>query len=191
MKVNAVDFKNLPDISILPKKNTSKDLIISHSNWDSFYTDSQGNFMRLMVPYSIYPFKNNVCMDLMSGQLLLTSELNLDALKTEFRNKGWGIEDLKEEDLDKSLADFETKKEKLYSGEKLFSNSINTMYYFMLRRGPFSFPIDPALGVRITYEFLTFETLNAIVEKAFQRASKIKKPEIYYPSLDGEAKLWN
>ncbi len=177
---------------ILNIPTAEKGFTVVHSNWDSFYSDGLGNFMRLMLPYSISPFKNSYCMDLMSGHLLLTTALNIEGLKQAFKNKGWEIEEFDEKELDKDLAEMEKNKETIFSGEKLITTSTySSSYYFMLRRGPFAFPIDTKISINMTYEFLTFETINQFAENAYSRAEKKQKDEIYYPIFADDKKIWN
>jgi len=57
------------------------DIIIEHSSWDSFYSDERGNFLRSMIPYSIYLLTDETCIDLISGYLLIRGELNIKLFK--------------------------------------------------------------------------------------------------------------
>src|SRR3970040_1063272 len=62
----AVRLLELQRIAIKAKSSRIRADIV-HSNWDSFYSDERGNFMRMFVPYSIFPFTNENCINLMSG----------------------------------------------------------------------------------------------------------------------------
>lgn len=191
-KISLINFRQVKEAPKDKKKEPVRgQLVIVHSNWDSFYYDELGNFMRLMLPYSIFPFKNRDCMNLMSGHYLLKSELDMSELKRCFRKKGWNIIDPDLKELDKFLEKIAQLEKSAFTAENLYSSMIDAPPFFTISKGPFHFPIDSTLLVRSAYEFFSFETLNEIAEEAFKRASRVQKDEIYFPILVGEHKLWN
>jgi len=84
-------------------KPTQKYLV--HSNWDSFYNDPKGNFLRALPPYSIFPFSSPDCIRLISGHYLVKTFFNIVKLQRYLQNEGWEIEDFTEKESGKFLKD--------------------------------------------------------------------------------------
>lgn len=163
-------------------------ITLIHSSWDAFYYDEQGNFFRSVSPYSIFPMKNKLCMDLMSGYIKVQSEIDLTELQNILRQHDWQVQQISEEELDKRQKEIEVVKDKIYTG-KIFEHPFNVPL-LTIKRGPFNMGIGSDLIVRMTMEFMTFETFLAILEENYRRAAKIQKTDIFYPVFR-ERDLWN
>ena len=184
-----VDVEELKKLS--PKEKT-KDLVLIHSNWDTFYSDEKGNFVRSAPPYSIFPFSAKDCMYLMSGYYLVKCTLNVTKLKEILKQHNWEIEDRTETDLDKQIADFEKDKDRMFSvKDGLYAHSPDDHGLFIIRRGPFSVALDTMLYARLTMEYLTFSSFLDILEYMYRVASQRQSSDAYFPRFRNENELWN
>ncbi|MEL7666501.1 MAG: hypothetical protein AAGU06_03710 [Candidatus Shapirobacteria bacterium] len=189
---NKVKFEELKKISNKNKLGDKKDLILIHSNWDTFYSDEQGNFLRSMPPYSVYPFSSKDCINLMSGFYLVKTTLNVSKLEQILKNKGWDIEDRTESDLDKQIADFEENKGIMFTvKDPLYAHNPQDDGIFTIRKGPFSLPLSAMIYCRITMEYLSIESLLDIVGEMYKIAAKKKSSDMYFPVFKDEEKMWN
>jgi len=184
-----VDIEELKKLS--PKVKT-KDLVLIHSNWDTFYSDEKGNFVRSAPPYSIFPFSAKDCMYLTSGYFLVKCTLNVTKLKEILKHHNWEIEDRTETDLDKQIAEFEKDKDRMFSiKDGLYAHSPDDHGLFIIRRGPFSVALDAMLYARLTMEYLSFSSFLDILEYMYEVASKRQRSDAYFPRFKNENTLWN
>lgn len=199
LSIEVTNFKTIAekkaDIEELKKlspKVKTKDLMLTHSNWDSFYSDEQGNFLRGAPPYSVYPFSAKDCLNLMSGYYLVKCTLNVTKLKQILKENNWEIEERTEGDLDKQIADFEKAKATMFTvKESLYAHVPEDGGLFTIRRGPFSVHLDAMLYCRLTMEYLTVRSFLDILEEMYKVAAKRQKDDFYFPRFKNENELWN
>ncbi len=108
---NIVNIENLKSKLVYPSK---KGVLLPHSNWDTFYSDEKGNFLRSAVPYSIYPLSEKHCMKLISGHYLVNCILDVEKLKEILQAHDWVVEDVTEEELDQQLAVYESAEKTIF-----------------------------------------------------------------------------
>lgn len=184
-----VDIEKLKAQSRLARP---KGLSIIHSNWDTFYTDELGNFLRSTPPYSIFPLSEKDCTRLMSGDYLVLCMLDVDKLKEILKSRGWEIEDIKEEELDTSIAEFEKAKGHMYSvKESLYKFAPDEPGIFRIKRGPFNLTLSASIYVRLTMEFMSLDTFLAVLEEMYDSASRRKESDAYFASFKNESEVWN
>jgi len=168
------------------------DKLILHSNWDSFFWDIQGNFLRTMLPYSIFPLSSKDCTHLMSGHYLLKTYLNINSLKSSFIEAGYEIEETSEKNLDVNLSWFENNREKMFTKVKSLYQEISPdIGFFTIRRGHFSLKITPELTSKLTTEFFTFDCFLNMIEEMYNIASQRQRPDQYFPRFSNEDSYWN
>jgi hypothetical protein len=189
--INASKMKSKELKKLFSKTNT-EDVLLNHSNWDSFYSDEKGNFLRSIPPYSVYPFSIKDCMNLMSGYYLVKTVLNVSKLKQILINEGWEVEDRTESDLNKQIADFEKDKETMFTvKDKLYYHTPNDDGLFTIRKGPFSMAISTVIYCRLTMEYLSIKSFLDILNEMYEIAAKRKSNDMYFPSFKNEEKMWN
>lgn len=72
-------------------RSNKDDRIVPISSFDSFYFD-ETIFLRGFPPYSIFPFSDEVCMRIMSGEIQIVSYINLSNLVSFFNANEWRAE---------------------------------------------------------------------------------------------------
>ncbi len=183
---------DVEEIKKLSPKIQTDDLLLIHSNWDSFYADEQGNFLRAAPPYSVFPFSAKDCINLMSGYYLIKYTLNVTKLKEILKHHNWEIEERTEKDLDKELADFEKEKETMFTvKDGLYAHAPDETGLFTLRRGPFSTAFGSMLYCRLTMEYLSLESLLDILEEMYKNAAQRQTNDAYFPRFKNESEIWN
>lgn len=183
------------DIQQLQKetlKLTPQGLSLSHSNWDTFYTDEKGNFVRSTPPYSIFPLSVKDCLRLMSGQYLVVTTIDIKKLNEFLTEHNWKVDEVTESELDKEIGIFDSAKSTMFSVKNsLYDFSPEEAGILKISRGPFSMNLTTTFYARITMEFMSGETLLELLEEIYQNASKEKKPIMFFPQLTGEESSWN
>ncbi len=165
-------------------KWSKKDMVIPYSNLDHFY-DKGGDFLRTSTPYSVYPFKDRDCMDLISGKLFLKTRINISAIKRMFIRAGWEIIEV---DIDKSLSKIKKIEPKLFSGN-IFDYHIDDTI-FGIKRGAFNLNIPWYWVTRIATEFMKPEVLIKQVELIY-KTSENGEPRKVLPYILGEKNVWS
>ncbi len=183
---------SIEELKGLSPKIETTDLLLTHSNWDSFYADKQGNFLRGAPPYSVYPFSAKDCLNLMSGNYLVKCTINVTKLKQILKENNWDIEERTEEDLDKQIADFEKDKETMFTvKDSLYAHVPEDGGLFTIRRGPFSVAMDSMLYCRLTMEYITLQSFLKILEEMYKIAAKRQRGDMYFPTFKNESEIWN
>jgi hypothetical protein len=199
LNIEVTNFKTISEKKVkieelkkLSPKILTKDFLLTHSNWDSFYNDEQGNFLRGAPPYSVYPFSAKDCLGLMSGYYLVKCTLNVTKLKKILKDNNWEIEERTEEDLDKQIANFEKIKSIMFTvKESLYAHVPEDGGLFTIRRGAFSVYMDAMLYCRLTMEYLTVQSFLDILEEMYKVAAKRQKDDAYFPRFKNESEIWN
>jgi len=186
MKKGVDILQNIPN-----PKSDKKQLTLVHSNWDTFFEDEKGNFLRSGVPYSVYPFSVHNCINLLSGHYLLKSTLNITILKNILKERGWEIDDITEKELDKQIADFKDIEGKIYEKRySLYENAPDEFGLFVIRKGPFRLPLTAAIYTRISMEFLSGQTFFDMLDEMYNKASEGQKGELFFPNFSDEVNVW-
>lgn len=166
-------------------KNTwnKKHRITAYSNLDFFY-DKDGDFMRSATPYSVYPFSDDDVMGLISGNLLLKSQLDISRVKKILMKADWEVEDI---NLDKSLKNMGKIIPLIKAGKGSEVSIDDTI--FTLKRGAFILKIPMYWVTRIGTEFMKPEVLIKHIEAIYQ-TSQYGIPRKVQPFILGERDVW-
>ncbi len=160
----------------------------SHTNFDHFFYDEMGNFLRNQAPYSIFPFPDEMCMKLMSGQLLIEATTNFELLADELRKRGWKVRLA----LPNIPDDHEDRMKHIFDNqEELFSNIGQDDGFIKIERGPFSMGIPQNWIAMMSMEFMTFDTFCNLLEEIYQEARKVQAPMTIHPEFANAARVWN
>lgn len=165
---------------------------IIHSNYDAFYSDDRGNFLRTTIPYSIYPFSDKKCMAMISGLLRVSCFLNLEKFSKILNDNGWKTKFPTEADIDKQIKTFENAKEKMFTvKESLYDFAPEQIGIIEISRDSFNFSLTPEIHSRITMEFMSIETFLQLLEEMYILAHQRKQSDTYFIAFGNEAETWN
>lgn len=168
-----INFEKIED-----DKDLSNDFDLQHRNlskgWNGF-TQGFSNYDRfdfspIIMPYSLFPFSEKTCVDLMFGSLSVTTYINFDLLADYFRKSGLGV-------LKNPIEIAEDDPEKL----------VNEM--FVLSKGDFILTIPPSM---ITGLFFEFKHPNLVKKELIAIKKFLKQgqnPYILTYNMQ-EAKIW-
>lgn len=159
------------------------DHIVAHSNYDTF-SHQDGQFLRNVVPYAVFPLPNNVCADLMLGSVTLVSKLNLELLGKRFEQAGWSVEF---PDWKKRQSSEPTNPKEVFSGH-LFDHAIDETI-MTIGRKPFYLEVPYSWIERLTFEFATVDTLVQFAEHIYKTAER-GKPRMITGMIKAERKFW-
>lgn len=122
-----------------------------HSSLDAFLP-SRGHFMRNRIPYAAFPFKDEVVLELITGELIIETYLHIEAFKKYLRRAGWGVTD-HIRDILANWDQLRESAEQMFTGPKLF-NVDNTVALFTLHRPPFHLQMPPESLGMVILDFL-------------------------------------
>lgn len=160
----------------------------SQTNYDQFFYDELGNFIRNIVPYSIFPLKDEYCMKLMSGEILIESTINYEILVYELRKRGWkaGIV------MPDFSNDHDEKMKHLFDNKEFLYNDLGEKEGFIqIERGPFFMTIPHNWVSKMSSEFMTFDTFCGLLEDIYQQASIVQATMTIHPEFANADKVWN
>lgn len=184
-----VDIDSLKEKLNLPKEGG---LVVSHSNWDTFYSDERGNFLRSMLPYSVFPLSAKQCMNLISGHYLVDCILDVESLKKILELHNWTVKIVTEKEVDQQIEIYRSIEKTIFSKkDTLYALSPEEIGILKIERGPFCVNLTPSLYMRLVAEFMTLETFLSMLEDMYRIASKKQKEEHYFPIFSNEASIWN
>ena len=194
LAVSCSDYEQMVDVALKTKEHiwerfndkpnwNRSDMVLDHSNMDAFF-DYGGDFLRCSTPYSIYPFGDKDCIDLISGKLFLHSRLNVSAIKRLLIKNGWEIIEI---DIAEARKRNELIKPKLFTGE-LFQFSVDDTI-FGIRRGKFSVNVPYYWIQMICTEFMKPETLIEEAETIFKQWDP-EKERVFVPYIKDEKNVW-
>ena len=89
-------------------KSKDEDNIYHISSFDYFAKRRNRFVTQSIAPYSIFPFSDDICINLMSGALQLSTFINVAVLKEKFEQRWWSVykdirqQELKSEDINAS-----------------------------------------------------------------------------------------
>jgi len=158
------------------------DFIFPFSNTDSFYKN-EDYFIPNMTPYSIFPFPSKICLELLSGRLILAARLNISKVYHYFEENGWEVEGI-------SLDKFIKRGKKL---ESLYPDIYEAYHHdetlCILKRGKFNLAIPATIIFRIGMDFMTEKTILLEAEHTYKKAVPFKD-EWSAINILGERNIW-
>lgn len=160
----------------------STDFILPFTNTDTFYKN-EDFFIPNMTPYSIFPFSSRICLELLSGRLVLTARLNISKIYHYFGENGWAVNGI-------SLDEFIKRGQKIAS---LYPNIYEAYHYdetlCILKRGKFNLAIPATNIFRIGMDFMSAETILLEAEQIYEQAVPFKDGWSAINIL-GERSIW-
>lgn len=147
------DDVKLKSISDKPRKliNASGNLF-ALSNLDTFKYDNN-MFFKWIHPYSVFPFTDDICMKLLTWEIVLTTWINIDWLVSIFNDKWWTVEIV---DIDKKNERKIPMKVKSQSW-KFWEEAIDDTY-FIIRKWEYYQTISSMEFYRILLEFISIKS---------------------------------
>jgi hypothetical protein len=167
-------FKTLLDSLPTPKS----ELIGMHSNYDTIAALLNGEVLRAVPPYSVFPFSAEIAAKTITGQLVFRVMILRPELEREFLKHGY-IFSLDEKALDKATKeDLSTE----LSGRVLFPARDPEGYMFIkhMETG-FIFPIH-MLFASMMHEFLSVEYIISVAETV-RRTATPGEEKLFYPEI--------
>ncbi len=120
------------------------------------------------APFSVFPFRARVCVDLLIGAKFYVSFLNIAAVEREFTKRGWNLQ-----------KDFKT---------SVSEGSMESM--LEVQKGPFHSTVTPADFMRMSIETLRPKTLIDALEAKYRQGPTAESGYVLALYRD-EHKLWN
>ena len=183
---------NVDDLKTKLSFPIKKGMYLPQSNWDAFYNDEKGNFIRSIIPYSVFPLSAKQCMKLISGHYLVDCILDVEKLREILQAHNWVVENVTEEELDQQLNLYESVEKTIFSKKTpLYNFAPNEIGLLKIKRGAFSVNLTPNFYSRLTMEFMTLETFLEMLEEMYTIASIKKRPDSYFPIFNNELSIWN
>lgn len=132
---------------------------LQFSNFDNLSIKLAGQVLRGKAPYSVYPYKPDDRVDLITGELYLFAELYIKPLEKAFKALGWTFK------LD--IPDEYEKSDKRFGGPDLFREISHKEHFVKLRHDATGYTVyhGAELLTRIGHEFLSAETVIAPIEE--------------------------
>jgi len=139
-------------------------------------------FSRNLAPYSVYPFGDDDCVDLMTGALQLTTHFNHGNLIRCLRRRGLHVSFPQD-------SEFEAYNQ-LSLGEK--SKRMDDFAIRVARPGrPHQLLVELPLLTRLIYEYLDEESFADAIEELAQESAADTEPTTYFAAFEQEAELWD
>lgn len=155
------------------------------SNYDTFiYTD--GEFPRIALPYSVYPFSIKNCVKLMTGEIFVSIYFNISTLKQKLEQAGWGVKEGDYFDLVKNIEAY--KKEPQKKGE-MFSKKDPVLFEIgrQVPSGIFyvtSIPVTYILNMMLS--FYSTDFIVDTVNKQFENSEEGNRRHLANNFIDEE-----
>lgn len=136
------------------------------------------------APYSIFPFDDRTCFDLMAGRVLLRSYLDVQALQTRFAKVGLTLSFPTNEQAMREYAEAPIPKRRKLMGE--FRFSVRDAEPSMI------LALTPDLLGMIFIEFFHEDTFVSAIRKVFEEIGpQYEEGTRFYMGLTREASIWN
>lgn len=149
-------------------KNWEKDYIRMVSNLDTFYYENN-MFLKGISPYSIFPFSDEVCMKLMTWELIIYTYMNIDWLIQLYKDSWWEVE--------KSFEDLDHIPDTIKKQSWLFWEDIINDSFLTIRKNWY-FQTIPVMEIfRMWFEFISFKSYVKFSEELYKNNLKIKNKE--------------
>lgn len=170
--------------SLLTKTKNS----MPFSNYDNLEIRMKGKVMRVKAPYSVYPYDDKDVIGLITGELYLHAEIDVDKIKSALQSYGWELElDIPDDVKPANDADY-------FGGEELFNSIGNDEHFITLKHVESGFIVQLGMDwlCRIAYEFISLESLmDPIEERRKLVVSEGKSVQGYaYVVNDEEDGIW-
>jgi hypothetical protein len=140
------------------------DIILRTRSFDSFWF-VWNHFLHSIAPYSIFPFPDDVCMWLMTGDLQIYSYYNISWIMREFEKNGWQVERIEGNPNDEVPASVKDQ-----SG-LFWEPTIDGTLLKISRNGYFQ-KIPIAIFYELGFEFLSYKSIIWWCEQTYQEALK-------------------
>lgn len=188
--IDVVDLHSIDKAKLKDLKNRSqrkKDMLaLPFSNLDALSIKLGGQVMRGKAPYSVYPYKSDDRVDLITGELYLFAELYIEPLKKAFHSLGWAFS------ID--IPDDYEKNDKRFGGRDLFREISHKEHFITLQHNATGYLVyyGADLLTRIGHEFLSIETVLAPIEahRKMVVARKLPPKEYVYVMNTHEDSIW-
>ena len=179
MSIKIINMKSLKrmteakmkSISEKPKKlinyNNSSNILIL-SNLDTFHY-SNNTFFKWITPYSIFPFSDEICIKLLTWELIIYSYLNIDGIINLYRNNWWIVE--------KSEEKIETIPIKVKNQSWLFWEDAIDDTFLTLRKWEYYQTIPFTDIMKIWLEFISIKSFILFSEYLYEKALLRKEKE--------------
>lgn len=95
--------------------------------------ENDGEVFRNKIPYSAFPFSDEMILQLLSGEVLLESYLNINMLKRWFEKNGWKVKNNRAKILVSEQVNLI--KSHMYKGDKLFGIEADTSLFTLSKDG--------------------------------------------------------
>lgn len=188
--INLDTLKNLNENELISDdeyKNVFKQLnseftdSFTLSNLDSFYVYGK-EFPYGLTPYSIYPLNKDNSFDLMTGNTLLISHINLEEIKNIFRKNGWTVSD-------KSMAGNKPGSliDKLES-EGMLEEMPHSIFFY-INKDRFNIGVPFQVIKMLGMDFMTTSTLIKYYEY-IKNNSTPDVDDVIVPFIKGEQEVW-
>ncbi|MCJ7508799.1 MAG: hypothetical protein MUO85_08740 [candidate division Zixibacteria bacterium] len=128
-------------------------------------------YPRLYAPYSIFPFPEDICIDLISGRAMVFSHINISKIIEILQNNNWGVVR-------------ETSSVPVLGGPSCSS-------FLTLTRGDFRMPLVGSEIIRIGFEFMKVNTILDKLEWIFKKSSIDKRDETWFANLSSDKEIWD
>jgi hypothetical protein len=152
------DFSKYLDVKMPEFPDREK--VLTLTNLEHF-NQKRGEFMRLVAPYSVYPFSAKTCTELMCGKILITTFVDLNALKEAFIKDSWSVEEVDYRLLGKEIKSLKADKKASLERYKIICDDT----LFKLTKNGIIVHLPFSIVLRMGYEFLTTQTIINFANK--------------------------
>lgn len=125
---------------------------------------------RLLPPYSIFPYSEEICVDLMSCKALLFAHVNYSVVLRILREAGWDV------------------RERIES--ESFLGGPPSIQVLELARRPFKTYMTAGDLLALGLEFVKMETLLHRLEASYDLSAQWKKNEVWCTYIPSEKNVW-
>lgn len=148
---------------------------------------TNGEHFRNKIPYANFPFPNEIVIQLLSGEIILESYINLNYLMRYFEKKGWQVKGRNLEDLYKEM---DVLKKRKYGGPKIFKYYTNTSIFTLSLHGfNYEVPIEK-LGM-VCMDFLKPDIISNTANAYMEKTKFLKEDGYQYCNYSKEETIWS
>ncbi len=165
-----IDYKKLINQSKKAKKfiqNKDSDEILHISNLDFFAKRHNRFITSTIAPYSVFPFDNTTCMDLMSWVLQLSTYINISILKKEFI-KNWWIVYEENNKIEVAVDD-------MNASNFFYENNVDTSIFKVRKDDWYFSTVSIHIILLIGLEFRNYKEILDMYENFYQESKLDKK----------------
>jgi hypothetical protein len=172
--VECFDFEKMPSFDAIKVdvENVREKLIGAWNQKGDFVLDMNSldliAFSPNCAPFSIFPFSNRICIDLLVGRKCYIAYLNQNAIAREFEYRGWTV---------------------VKTPEQLIAEG-RTDESLLIEKGRFHAAVPPADYMRMHMEALRVQTVISAFETKFKEGPQASSGFLLH-LYEGEHLLWN